>query len=68
MTARTPETIRPRYSAFITLPSLVETKKVPMMEAMMETPPRARGYSTAARPASAKTRWPRSMVATTVTA
>ena len=64
-----PETITPLYSAFMILPpSLVDTKKVPMMEATMEAAPSTSGYSTALAPALAMTRPPSSIVATSVTA
>ena len=42
-----PDTIRPLYSApMMEPPSFALTKKVPMMEAMIETPPRSSGKAT----------------------
>ncbi len=46
--AITPETMMPRYSAFMILPpSRAFTKKVPTMEATIDTAPSTSGYSTA---------------------
>ena len=49
-------------------PSVTLTKNVPMIEAMIDTPPRTNGYRIALLPASAIIMAPSSMVAITVTA
>ena len=41
--AMPPDTIRPWYSARSTLPALLFTAKVPMIEAMMDMPPMTSG-------------------------
>ena len=49
--ASTPDTARPRYRAFMILPpSFTFTKKVPTIEATMDTAPSTIGYSTPAQP------------------
>ena len=67
---RMPATARPLYSAGITLvmPGLAFTKKQPMMDAMMDTPPSASGYSTALTGAAVTISAPSTMVAMRVTA
>jgi hypothetical protein len=58
------------YSAGITffMPGEAFTKKQPMMEAMMDTPPSARGYSAAFTGAAVTISAPSTMVAISVTA
>ena len=59
----------PWYSARSTLPLEDLTAKVPMIDAMIETPPRTSGYRmTAVACASSKVSTPRSITATAVTA
>ena len=65
--ASTPETIRPLYSACSTLPVLLLTANVPMIEAMIDTPPITSGY-TDTSPSWLKVSTPRSITATAVTA
>ena len=67
---RTPATARPLYSAGITffMPGEALTKKQPMMDAMIDTPPSASGYSTALAGAAVTSRAPSTMVAISVTA
>jgi hypothetical protein len=50
------------------MPGLALTKKQPMMEAMMDTPPSTSGYITACIGAAATIRAPSTMVAISVTA
>ncbi len=50
------------------MPGLALTKKQPMMEPMIETPPSTRGNSTACMGAAATSRAPSTMVAIKVTA
>ena len=65
--AITPETIRPCSSARSTLSVFVRTAKVPMIEAMIATPPITSGYS-ATRVASWNVSTPSRITATAVTA
>src|ERR1700680_4328458 len=64
-----PETATPLYSAVMILPPAPTlTKKVPMIDEMIEAAPKASGYTSAAGPASLSNRPPSSIVATMVTA
>ena len=69
MTASTPATIRPLYSAVMILPpGDALTKIAPTIEAMIETPPSTSGYSTASALAPVTISAPSSIVAISVTA
>ena len=65
-----PATASPLYRAGITfnMPGFALTKKQPMIEAMIDTAPKASGYSTALFAALVTSRAPSTMVAISVTA
>jgi hypothetical protein len=65
-----PATINPLYKAGITflIPGEALTKKQPMIDAMIETPPKTRGYITASPCPFFTTSAPRTIVAINVTA
>jgi hypothetical protein len=62
-----PDTARPWYRARSTLPDFDFTANVPMIDAMIETPPRMSGYS-ATDEVWVKVSTPSSITATAVTA
>ena len=70
MSDKTPAMANPLYKAGITLvmPGDALTKKQPMMEATIETAPKASGYMTALPGAPAISSEPKTMVAIRVTA